>query len=232
MQAQFAQATKNVAFGVGQIDLSGTGSKLTKQFNSLGQQIRESTGAVEDDDITELPAEYKALENKVDALRLAHVSMLKVTKAYESETYDYPANINESLGELSQNVAHSLTFWAAAATKGTNLPQPTVAEKAPEQHKTFAHALSRAAAGGAMEITGGGTTSGLLEKSLQAYAVAQDKIGNARLEQDRTIGRQFVTPWSTTLNFQIQAAMKSRANVRSARCAVEATSRRFMGTIN
>ena len=79
------------------------------------------------------------------------------------------AQVNESLQELSQNVGHSISFWASAATKGTNLPQPSVLEKAPEQHKTLSHALSRAAANGAVEIGG----EEPLARALKSYSVAQ-----------------------------------------------------------
>lgn len=93
-------------------------------------------------------AEYKALERRCDALKNAHQSLLKVAKVYSTESYDYPTNINESLGEIGSNVSHSLTFWASQATKNTALPKIEPTEKATEQKKTLPHALSRAAAGG------------------------------------------------------------------------------------
>lgn len=67
---------------------------------------------------------------------------------YSTETYDYPTNINETLGDFGANVSHGLTFWAAQATKGTNLPKVEPTDKPVEQKKTLPHALSRAAAGG------------------------------------------------------------------------------------
>jgi hypothetical protein len=72
--------------------------------------------------------EYLDLERRVDGLRSAHVNFLRVAKVYDSETYDYPTQLNETVSELGGSIAHNLTFWAAAATKGANLPQPTVAD--------------------------------------------------------------------------------------------------------
>jgi len=216
LQTSVLSATSKVGSSVGNLDLSSTGNKLSRQFQTLGQQVREQTGQASLDDVTELPEEYKNLERRVDALRQAHVSFLKISKAYESETYDYPTQINESISELSQNAAHSITYWANAATKGTNLPQPTIAEKAPEQHKTLAHALSRASANGSAELGGGGQTD-RLGAALSTFAAALDKVGNARLEQDHAIQKLFIAPWSAMLNSQIAAAMKSRAAVKSAR---------------
>lgn len=105
----------------------------------------------------------------------------------------------------------------ATVVQGTNLPQPTVTDKPPAQHKTLAHALSRAAANGAVDLGGAGTTD-RLGAGLQVYALAQEKVGGARLEQDHAISKQFVQPWSAMLNNQIAAALKSRANVKQARC--------------
>jgi len=42
---------------------------------------------------------------------------LKVVKAYEGN-YDYPIAINESAQEIGGSLAHNLSAWAAAATKG------------------------------------------------------------------------------------------------------------------
>ena len=92
--------------------------------------------------------EYKSLEQRCDALRNAHSNLIKITKVYSTETYDYPTNINETLGDFGANVSHGLTFWAAQATKGTNLPKVEPTDKPVEQKKTLPHALSRAAAGG------------------------------------------------------------------------------------
>lgn len=58
------------------------------------------------------------LERRVDGLKAAHMNMLKVAKAYQNESYDYPSQLQESVVELSSTISHNLTSWAAAATKG------------------------------------------------------------------------------------------------------------------
>lgn len=40
---------------------------------------------------------------------------------YDTETYDYPTQLQESVSELGGSIAHNLTFWAAQATKGALL---------------------------------------------------------------------------------------------------------------
>ncbi|SCV68884.1 BQ2448_1005 [Microbotryum intermedium] len=214
LQAAAAAAGATVQGAAQSVDLKNTGSSITRSFATLSQTVKERSGNA--DDITELPEEYLDLERRVDGLRTAHINMLRVAKAYEGP-YDYPTQLQESVAEIGGSLAHNLTSWAAAATKGTNLPQPSVAEKPTEVQKTLPHALSRAAASGAVEVG-----PGRLANVLKAYAVTSDKIGNARTIQDEDIQKNFLHPWSATLNASLQAAMKSRANVKSARYAMRA----------
>lgn len=64
-------------------------------------------------------------------------------------------------------------------------------------------------------------------RSLQAYAVAQDKIGAARLAQDSAITNNFYKPWTSTLNNQINAAVKARQHVKSARLSLDAARAKY-----
>lgn len=202
-----------------------------------------------------LPEEYISLENRVDGLKNAHASLLKIAKAYDNEAYDYPVRllflsathshadhrppynlaqtqVQESMTLLSTQVSHSVTSWAASAAKGTNLP-PIQATSAPENvHRTLPHALSRAAASGAIQlgasptnIAGLSTPAGVqpesaqpgkLAEALQKFALAQDRLGNARLSQDEQIRQGFLKPW-TSFGSQLAAATKARQSVNSAR---------------
>ncbi|GAA6058593.1 hypothetical protein JCM10212_007032 [Sporobolomyces blumeae] len=217
LQAVAGQASSAVQGATSNIDLNSTGTKLSKGFANLSQTVKERTGQTVEDDITELPQEYLDLERRVDGLRTAHLQLLKVAKAYENN-YDYPVNLGESAQEIGGSLAHNLSQWAAAATKGTHLPQPNVTEKPHEVQKTLPHALSRAAAAGAVEVG-----PGRLANTLKTYAVTQDKIGSARNRQDEEIVKNFLQPWSATLNSSIQAAIKSRQNVKQARLSLDAT---------
>lgn len=51
------------------------GQKLSERFGTLNQQAREHFGHAQD--LTELPEEYKQLEQRVDALKNAHHNMMK-----------------------------------------------------------------------------------------------------------------------------------------------------------
>ncbi|GAA5962591.1 hypothetical protein JCM21900_000956 [Sporobolomyces salmonicolor] len=216
LQSVAGQAASGLHGATQSIDLNSTGTKLSKGFATFSQTVKEKTGQAVEDDITELPQEYLDLERRVDGLRTAHLQLLKVAKAYEGN-YDYPVNLGESATEIGGSLAHNLSAWAAAATKGTHLPQPAVAEKPAEVQKTLPHALSRASAAGAVEVG-----PGRLANVLKTYAVAQDKVGSARNRQDEEIAKNFLQPWSATLNSSIQAAVKSRQNVKQARLSLDA----------
>ncbi|KAM0756262.1 hypothetical protein T439DRAFT_320963 [Meredithblackwellia eburnea MCA 4105] len=213
------QAAQGVTGAVSSVDINSTSSKFSKGFKDLSQNLTQSVKerAGTATDLTELPQEYLDLERRVDGLKAAHVGLLKIAKAYGSETYDYPTQIQESVSELGGNIAHNVSFWAAAATKGTQLPQPSVTEKPVEVHKTLPHALSRASNAAAVEVG-----PSRLSTVLKTYSTAQEQVGQARLVQDEDINKNFLQPWSATLNSSLQAAIKSRQNVNKARISLDA----------
>ncbi|KZT57981.1 hypothetical protein CALCODRAFT_452219 [Calocera cornea HHB12733] len=213
--------SKSLSAGLGQINLSTVSSgasKIAKGFNNSVQATRERLGQISPDDITELPQEYKELEARVDALRTTHLTLLKITQAYGTETYDYPTQITESVSELSQNMAHSLTAFAATNLKGTSIPTPQVTPAVKVPPKTLNHALSRAAAAGAAAEG----PDERLGKALKIYAEVEEKVGDARLQQDSLIRDQFLTPWQATLSTSIAVAMKARAAVKQSRLELDA----------
>jgi hypothetical protein len=167
------------------------------------------------------------------------LTICRIARAYETEGYDYPTQVQESIGQLSTQIGHSVTSWAASAAKQTNLnvnvPQTSAP---PTAHKTLNHALSRGAASGALELgasatdlaglssqtiktsSGGKGTGGpeesKLGEALQKFALAEDRVGNLRLTQDDAINGGFLTPWNA-FGSQIQLALKARQSVREAR---------------
>jgi hypothetical protein len=181
------------------------------------------------------------LEARVDALRQAHLALLKfvhlvcvlaerwyltsirVTKVYENESYDYPTQIQESISELSTTIGHGITNFAATNLKGTNLPTPSPVAPQVSQHKTLPHALGRAAtnAAAAVQRTPGGNED-KLGKALTVYADVFDNIASARVEQDESIQSQYLRPWQTTLSTSINVAMKARQAVRVSRLELDA----------
>ncbi|SJL08785.1 related to BAR domain protein [Armillaria ostoyae] len=201
---------------IGSLNLGQSANKLAKGFNSSVQATKERLGQVAPEEITELPQEYKDLENRVDSLRNAHIALLK--RVYEHEGYDYPTQIQESISELSTSIGAGLTNFAANNLKGTNLPTPAPVVAPQAQHKTLPHALGRAATSAAQGLG----SEDRLGRALALYAGGYDKVATARLQQDESIGVGFLHPWQTTLSTSIQVAMRARQAVKVSRLELDA----------
>jgi hypothetical protein len=128
---------------------------------------------------------------------------------------------------------HLLSSAGSASEAAAAMTAPPSAKPQP---KTFAHALARAslASSQALKTTGaaGAGKSGEedpLAVALEKYAIAQEKVGEARLAQDAAIQARFLAGWSTTLNTQIQFATRARKGVEGARLSLDATKAKLRG---
>ncbi|KAI9635300.1 putative cytoplasm protein [Dioszegia hungarica] len=209
------QSWKNFTAQLPAVDMSS----VRKGLGNTYQATREKLGNVGPDGITELPVEYRQLESRVDALKDVHQRLLKVTKVHETESYDYPNDVAESVNDLSHQAASAWATFANKNLKNTSLPIPVPAQpsQGPPQPKTLPHAISRAAKSGATELGAGDR----LGTALGVYGNAMEKVGDARLQQDSTIAERFVTPWQATLSTSIGLAMKARGNVKTARLELD-----------
>ena len=149
----------------------------------------------------------------------------RITRVYETETYDYPVQIQESLSEFSSNLGYNISTFAAANLKGTNLPVPNApAAPPPATHKTLPHALVRASTAAANGVANATQTSAddKLARTLALFAQGWERIAEGRLEQDDAIREHFLHPWQTTLNTSINVAMKARQAVKVSRLELDA----------
>ncbi|ORZ27773.1 BAR domain-containing family protein [Lobosporangium transversale] len=196
--------------------LNPLAAKLGKQLGQVKQFAQEKMGTAED--ITELPQEYKDLEKRVDALRTMHTHLLRVTRTYQNPSYDYPAQLQETLGEFGRTVTDRIQQVALSpAEKAASEAAALEERKEAAPPKTLAHALSRASFEGS-ELIGLEEPMG---SALFKFATVQEKIGEFRLKMDQEITTKFVQPFGTTLNTQLGFAMKARRNVQNARLALD-----------
>jgi len=203
---------------IASLNIGEKAGSLTKGFGSSVQATKERLGQVNPEDITELPQEYKDLEARVDALRVAHIQVLKVMKVYESEAYDYPLQIQESLSEFGSTISSNLSSFAATNFKGTALAPTSPVAQAPSAHKTLPHALARTTLASS-QVLGADDRLG---KALAQYGQAYQKIADVRLSTQGAIQNHFLQPWQLTLNSSISVAMKARAAVKSSRLELDA----------
>jgi hypothetical protein len=62
-----------------------------------------------------------------------------------------------------------------------------------------------------------------LASALEKFAIAEEKVGEARLAQDAAVQSRFLAGWSTTLNTQLKFATNARKGVENARLSLDAT---------
>ena len=72
----------------------------------------------------------------------------------------------------------------------------------------------------------GSTEPDPLSQALEKYAIAQEKVGEVRLEQDEAIQGKFLLGWMATLNTNIKSAEKARTAVNNARLSLDAAKSR------
>ncbi|KAK9472475.1 BAR domain-containing family protein [Dipodascopsis tothii] len=195
--------------------LRGISASFQPFAKRTGRLIQEKLGNA--DEITELPQEYVDLEKRVDALKTIHLKMLSVTSQYANEGYDYPPNLRESFADLSRNVTERVQSLSQAqsASEAQAALTRAFSKSAP---KTFNHAISRAALASAHQLD----ISDPLGIALEKYALAQEKVGEARLAQDALISSRFNAALSTTLSTSLKFADKARRNVNNARLTLDA----------
>ncbi|KAK0943086.1 BAR domain-containing protein [Friedmanniomyces endolithicus] len=206
-----------------------TVSSSVTPFAARSQQwIREQTGSASVQ--TELPHDYVELETRIEALKQTHQKLLAATSQYANEAYDYPPNIRESFQDLAKGIGEKVNLLSKASSVSNAQEALTAPSSEKPQPKTFSHAIARAALAGSQQLTmatpQGSTEPDPLAQGLEKFAVAEEKVGHARLEQDEKIQGLFLAGWSTTLNQSIKSAGKARTAVANARLSLDAAKAR------
>ncbi|KAG0353313.1 hypothetical protein BG005_007383 [Podila minutissima] len=198
--------------------LNPLAAKLSKQYSQAKQFAQEKMGTAED--ITELPQEYKDLEKRFDAVQKMHTNLLRITKTYQTQTYDYPAQLQETLSEYGRSVSERIS--QATLSPAEKAAADAAALEDPHRREN-AHPVARPSA----EDIGLEEPMG---SALFKYATVQEKVGDMRLVMDQEITDKFVTPFGTTMNNQIQAAVKARRSVYSTRLALDTAKAQYRNT--
>ncbi|CZR62496.1 probable BAR domain protein [Phialocephala subalpina] len=206
--------------------VSAFGKNFSASFTPFAartqQYVKEQLGQAEDK--TQLPPDYIELEKRVDALKQVHQKMLQVTSQYSHEAYDYPANIKESFGDLGRTVSEKVHLLSTATSPAEAQAALTAPPSAKPQPKTFNHAIARAslASSQLLQQQNSGTGEDPLATALEKYALASERVGEARLAQDSQIQSRFLAGWSTTLNTNLMFATRARKSVENSRLMLDA----------
>lgn len=199
-------------------------SSVTPFATRSQQWFKEQTGNAGEK--TELPHDYIELETRIDALKQTHQKLLAATSQYANEAYDYPPNVRESFQDLGRSISDKVNLLSKASNASEAQAAFTAPPSAKPQPKTFSHAIARAALSGSQTVATatpqGSTEPDPLAQGLEKLAIAQEKVGEARLDQDEKIQGKFLAGWNTTLNQSIKAADKARTAVQNARLQLDA----------
>ncbi|KAK4193704.1 BAR domain-containing family protein [Podospora australis] len=218
------------AFKGFQKSLTSLGGQITPFASRTFQYTKEQLGQAEDK--TELPPDYIDLEKRVDALKAVHQKMLAVTSQYSNEAYDYPPNIKETFQDLGRTVSEKVTLLSSATSPAEAQAALTAPPSAKPQPKTFHHAVARASLASSQQLHQQHTSAGEdpLATALEKYALAMERVGEARLAQDAQVQSRFLAGWNTTLNTNILFATRARKAVEKARLTLDAVKARVKGT--
>ena len=128
---------------------------------------------------------------------------------------------------MSEKV-HLLSSATSPAEAQAALTAPPAAKPQP---KTFSHAIARAALNSSHILSAdhAGAGEDPLTTALEKYAIASEKVGEARLTQDAQIQSRFLAGWSTTLNTNLMFAQRARKAVENARLSLDATKAKAKG---
>ncbi|KAJ3409171.1 hypothetical protein HDV05_004564 [Chytridiales sp. JEL 0842] len=194
--------------------LKPLGNQAAKGFSQVSQYAKEKMGSATD--VTELPAKYRELEEKVDRIKALHESLLRVANNYTKPHYDYEPLLSESAMDFASSMSLQMQSLAANLQGGQGAAATHASKE--EIPKSLSHAFAKAAnqssaSLGAEEPTGA---------ALKRFAAAHERIGNARLKLDAEATSKFVQPFQTTLNQTIGHAMKARRNVQAVRLNYDA----------
>ncbi|KAH8691413.1 BAR domain protein [Talaromyces proteolyticus] len=203
--------------------LQAFGKNFNAQFTPFAartsQFVKEQLGTA--DEKTQLPDEYIELEKRVDALKQVHQKLLSVTSQYSNEAYDYPPNIRESFNDLGRTIGEKVQLLSHASSPAEAQAALTAPPSAKPQPKTFNHAIARASLAGSQLIAQSTHGEDPLAVALEKYALALEKVGEARLAQDGQIQSRFLAGWNTTLNTNLTFAAKARRNVENSRLTLD-----------
>lgn len=140
---------------------------------------------------------------------------------YSNEAYDYPPNIRESFNDLGRTINEKVQLLSQAGSPAEAQAALTAPPSAKPQPKTFNHAIARASLAGSQTLAQSTEGEDPLATALEKYALAEEKVGEARLAQDAQIQSRFLAGWNTTLNTNLMFAAKARKNVENARLMLD-----------
>ena len=125
---------------------------------------------------------------------------------------------------MGRSISEKVHLLSSATSPAEAQAALTAPPSAKPQPKTFSHAIARASLASSQALAQGSSAGeDPLASALEKYAIASEKVGEARLAQDAAIQSRFLAGWSTTLNTNLMFATRARKGVENARLSLDAT---------
>ncbi|KAI8910864.1 hypothetical protein EDD86DRAFT_189415 [Gorgonomyces haynaldii] len=208
----FDTAKLQSAFSSFTSSLKPLGEQVSRGFTQVSQFAREKAGATQD--VTELPPEYRQLEEKVDNIKVIYEQLLKVAKNYTLPHYDYEPDLADRASDFTNFLSTNTTTFAKTLT-GQSVQQTSSAQETPSG---LSAAFGKAAFTSASLLADEEPFAAALKK----FGQTQERMGNFRLQQDQDANLKFYTPMLAAYNTRITEAMKARRHVQSLRLTYDA----------
>lgn len=172
--------------------VSDMGSSLQQNLQPFAERTRQqlTERLVGSEETTTLPAEYVDLEKQYDEILPANQSLLKILSIYETEGYDLPPSLRDTLQGAYKGMQDRLLGLQQAgsaheAGKILLSGTPEAAAQAAQEKRSLHHALGRALE--ALSQTLVGPSKEHVAPVLKDVGNAETTIGNAQKEQDEEI---------------------------------------------
>lgn len=201
--------------------VSEMGSSLQQNIQPFAQRTRQqlTEKLVGSDEVTSLPVEYIELEKQYDEIYPANQSLLSILSIYETEGYDLPPRLRDSLQSAYRGMQDRLAGVQQAgsvhdAGKILISGTPEAAAAAAQEKKSLHHALGRALEGLSATLVGPGKEH--VSPVLRDVGYAETAIGDMQKEQDAEVTK--VSQALRNLLTQTQGAIsKARKEVHNMR---------------
>jgi len=138
---------------------------------------------------------------------------------------------DRSFSDLGRTVSEKVHLLSTATSPAEAQAALTAPPSAKPQPKTFAHAIARASLASSQLLNQHhvGPGEDPLAQALEKYALASERVGEARLAQDSQIQSRFLAGWSTTLNTNLMFATRARKSVENSRLLLDAAKAKSKG---
>lgn len=135
------------------------------------------------------------------------------------------------MNDLGRSVTEKIQLLSTATSPAEAQAALTAPPTSKPQPKTFAHAIARASLTSSQLLNQqhSGAGEDPLATALEKYALASERVGEARLAQDAQIQSRFLAGWNTTLNTNLMFATRARKGVENARLTLDAAKTKAKG---